>query len=92
MLGWAVTFLIIALIAAVLGYRWNCRGISRNCQVLILFVPGDVRNFLSLRLERKTSTITHRSPDSAVGSSSQYESIHHLDVRRYAPSFSYNSS
>ena len=71
---------------------WNRRGIGRNCQVLILSVPGDVHNFLSLRLERKKSSITHRWPEAAVGSSSQRESMHHLDVRTYVRTFSYNSS
>ena len=38
---------------------WRDRsGIGRNCQVLILSVPGDVRDLLCLRLERKKGSIS----------------------------------
>ncbi len=36
----------------------NRRGIGGNCQVLIFSVPGDVRDLLFLRLERKKGSIS----------------------------------
>ena len=57
MLGWAVTFLIIALIAAVLRVWWDRRGFSGDREDLVLHIPGDVRDFLCFWLERQRSTI-----------------------------------
>jgi hypothetical protein len=51
MLGWAVTFLIIALVAAVLGFGGDREG-------FVLHIPGDVRDLFHLWMERQRRAIT----------------------------------
>jgi hypothetical protein len=53
MLGWAVTFLIIALVASSTWIRRHRRGISGNCESFVLSVSGDVHNLFYLRLARQ---------------------------------------
>lgn len=51
MLGWAVTFLIIALIAAVFGFWWHCCYCGGNREGFVLPVPSDVHNLFYFWLE-----------------------------------------
>ena len=57
MLGWARNFSNNRADSSG-AWIWRHRsGIDRNCQVLVLSVPGDVRDLLCLRLERKKSSM-----------------------------------
>jgi len=58
MLGWAVTFLIIALVAAVFGFGGIAAASAGDCQAFVLSVPGDVRDLFYFRLERERCAIT----------------------------------
>ena len=51
MLGWAITFLIIAIIAATFRIRW-CRGArGANCEDTFLFICCFVRDFFNYGLD-----------------------------------------
>jgi hypothetical protein len=52
MLGWAVTFLIIANRSG-LGIWRHRLGFDGNCESFIFCFPGDVRDLFYLRLERQ---------------------------------------
>jgi uncharacterized membrane protein YtjA (UPF0391 family) len=57
MLGWAVTFLIIALVAAVFGFGGIAAASAGIAKFLFFSVPGDVRDLFYLRVERQRSPI-----------------------------------
>ena len=57
MLGWAVTFVIIALIAAVLGFGGVAAASAGIAKFLFFLLPGDVRDLLCSRLEGKKSAV-----------------------------------
>ena len=51
MLGCAIAFLIIALIAAVLGFGGVAAASAGIAKFLFFLLPGDVRDLLCSRLE-----------------------------------------
>ena len=57
MLGWAVVFLIIALVAANLWiWRHRC-GISGHRETSVLYIPCAVRDLFDLRLAGQTRPV-----------------------------------
>jgi uncharacterized membrane protein YtjA (UPF0391 family) len=61
MLGWAVTFLIIALIAAVLGFG-GIAAASAGIAKFLFFLFLVMCDLLCLWLERKKGSINYRLP------------------------------
>ena len=49
MLGWAVVFLIIALVPAIFGFG----GISGHRETSVLYIPCAVRDLFDFRVEGK---------------------------------------
>ena len=57
MLGWAVIFLIIALVAAVFWiWRYRC-GIGGHRETSVLYIPCAVRDFLDFRVAGQTRSL-----------------------------------
>ena len=54
MLGCAIAFLIIALIAAVLGFGGIAAASAGIAKFLFFLLPGDVRDLLCSRLEGRS--------------------------------------
>ena len=57
MLGWTVTFLGHRTYRSGIWIWRNRRGIGRNREIIILSVPGDVRDLFFPRPERKRSSM-----------------------------------
>ena len=67
MLGWAETFLIIALIAAVRRvWLQDRRSFSGDREDLVLYIPGDVRDLLCFWLERQEQDHNRRATVSSL--------------------------
>jgi len=49
MLRWALIFLVIALVAALFGFYGYCRCGRRDCQILVLPVPGGLPDLFCYR-------------------------------------------
>ena len=52
MLGWAIMFLIIALVGCFWIF-WDCLSSSRDCPSLILRIPDYVRRILDFRKTKR---------------------------------------
>ena len=55
MLGWAVVFLIIALVAAIFGFG----GISGHRETSVLHFPCAVRDLFDFRVEWQTRPVSY---------------------------------
>ena len=58
MLGWAVVFLIIALVAAVFGFGGIAAASAGIGETSVLYIPCAVHNFFDFRVAGETDPVS----------------------------------